>query len=65
MDPGLRNASNDPHHDPRTARLLEAQGDPPGESDYIGAFGKENWLEEWTVFGPETEYAIRDVDDAN
>ena len=27
---------------------------------YIGAFGrKDNWLEEWTVFGPESVYDVR------
>ena len=37
---------------------------PPfdGELDttaqYVGAFGDSNWLEEWTVFGPESAYEI-------
>ena len=25
---------------------------------YVGAFGKENWLEEWTFFGPEQDYEV-------
>ena len=44
--------------------------DPDGEEseelaepDYIGAFGKdENWLEEWTFFGPEADYDTREAD---
>lgn len=33
----------------------------PDEGDgYIGAFGrKENWLDGWTVFGPESVYGLR------
>ena len=52
----LRNAGTDPNHDPRPENLLEAQASPPGEADYIGAFGSENWLEEWTVFGLDDLY---------
>ena len=54
---GLRNAGSDSNHDPRPRRLLEAQGSPPGEANYFGAFGEQNWLEEWTVFGREQDYA--------
>ena len=58
QDPRLRSANSNPNHDPRPAQLLQAQADPPGEDDYIGAFDKdENWLEEWTVFGLEADYA--------
>ncbi len=33
---------------------------PEEGEGYIGAFGREeNWLEEWTVFGPESVYDIR------
>ena len=31
---------------------------------YIGAFHwDENWLDEWTVFGPESLYDLRERDD--
>ena len=37
----------------------------PKAPNYIGAFGeKENWLEEWTFFGPESDYDPRRVDDS-
>ena len=37
---------------------------PDDREGYIGAFGgKENWLEEWTVFGPESSYGTRERDD--
>ena len=26
--------------------------------DYGGAFGKRNWLEEWTFFGPEQDFQL-------
>ena len=26
--------------------------------DYTGAFGKRNWLEEWTFFGPEEDFQL-------
>ena len=55
----LRNADTDPNHDPRPKRLQEVLLDSHGEAAYIGAFGEENWLEEWTVFGPESEYGPR------
>ena len=25
---------------------------------YVGAFGKKNWLEEWTFFGAEQDYEV-------
>ena len=31
-------------------------GGAPGSPGYIGAFGEEYWLEEWTSFGPESDY---------
>ena len=33
-------------------------------AEYIGAFGDSNWLEEWTVFGPEQEYDTPGTDGA-
>ena len=44
---------------PSTKRmpLVPPAGDGrPSEERYIGAFGEENWLDEWTVFGPESDY---------
>ena len=55
----LRNAGTDPNHDPRPKGSLEALEDSDGEAAYVGAFGEENWLEEWTVFGPESVYDLR------
>ena len=57
QSPQLRNAGTDPNHDPCPETLRPAQGDRPGDADYVGAFGEENWLEEWTVFGLEADYA--------
>ena len=62
--PLLRNAGTDPNHDPRPKRLLKAQEDPPGEADYVGAFGEDNWLEEWTVFGLESDYVPQNTEDS-
>ena len=37
---------------------------PEEGEGYIGAFGREeNWLEEWTVFGPESAYDLRERSD--
>ena len=52
----LRNAGTDPNHDPRPKGSLEALEDSDDEAAYVGAFGEENWLEEWTVFGLEADY---------
>ena len=47
-----------PNPDPRPkpdSPALKAAGE-----GYLGAFGrKDNWLEEWTVFGPESAYDPR------
>lgn len=34
-------------------------------ADYVGAFNSRNWLEEWTRFGPESEYAQPGADTAS
>ena len=37
-----------------------------GGVGYVGAFGKtENWLEEWTLFGKESDYDTRETNDAD
>ena len=58
-DPQLRDERWFANPDPRPKA-----GSPALHSDgegYIGAFGrKENWLEGWTVFGPESAYDTRE-----
>ena len=61
-DPKLRDVRDFPNPDPRPKANSPALTDE-GEG-YIGAFGrKENWLEEWTEFGPESEYDLRERDE--
>ena len=61
-DPKLRDVRDFPNPDPRPKANSPALADE-GEG-YIGAFGtKENWLEEWTVFGPESVYDLRERDE--
>ena len=61
-DPKLRDVRHFPNPDPRPKAKSPALADE-GEG-YIGAFGtKENWLEEWTVFGPESAYDLRERDE--
>ena len=73
-DPQLRNVRWEANPDPRPAAgspALLAPTPPSASSDagetapgeqYIGAFGAENWLEEWTFFGPESDYDTREAD---
>ena len=64
LKPGSRALKED---DPELPQAADGEADPdgeeseePAEPDYIGAFGKdENWLEEWTLFGPEADYDTR------
>ncbi len=57
--PDLRDVRYFANPDPRPKPDSPALADE-GEG-YIGAFGrKDNWLEEWTVFGPESEYDPRE-----
>ena len=58
-DPKLRDVRDFANPDPRPKADSPALAD---EGDgYIGAFGRtENWLEEWTVFGPESVYDLRE-----
>ena len=73
-DPKLRNVRYEANPDPRPksgSPALERGDDeePPAEGEastndaYIGAFGEENWLEEWTFFGPESDYDVPQSDD--
>ena len=60
--PKLRDVRDIANPDPRPKANSPALTDE-GEG-YIGAFGKdENWLEEWTVFGPESAYDLREPSD--
>ncbi len=60
-DPWLLDIRYGANPDPRprngSAALRPADG-----AAYIGAFGAENWLEEWTSFGPEPDYDTREAD---
>ena len=62
-NPKLRDVRDFANPDPRPKANSPALPDE-GEG-YIGAFGKdENWLEEWTVFGPESVYDLRNTEDS-
>ncbi len=39
------------------AAVPPSNGTLDTSAQYIGAFAGENWLEEWTFFGPESEYS--------
>ena len=56
--PDLRDVRYFANPDPRPKPDSPALADE-GEG-YIGAFGEDNWLEEWTVFGPESLYDPRE-----
>ena len=70
-DPELRNmryeANPDPRPMPGSAALDPAiAAIPPTscalspQSQFLGAFGDSNWLEEWTFFGAELDYLVGD-----
>ncbi|MCY4597399.1 MAG: SwmB domain-containing protein [Bryobacterales bacterium] len=69
-DPQLRNMRYEANPDPRPMPGSAALGPdvaavPPADSalsnsQFLGAFGEENWLEEWTFFGPESDYLTED-----
>ena len=72
-DPQLRDvrwfANPDPRPKPSSPALKQEPEEQPGEGEgtpgYIGAFGTdENWLEQWTVFGSESDYDPRISDDS-
>ena len=66
-DPRLRDVREFPNPDPRPKADSPALWElppldrlPAPGRNYIGAFDdRENWLEEWTVFGPESVYDLR------
>ena len=61
-DPKLRDVRDFANPDPRPKPSLTVLTDEL--KCCIGAFDtKENWLEEWTVFGPESVYDLRERDD--
>ena len=66
-DPDLIDVRHGANPDPRPrsgskVRKLGTAATPPFDSllsraaDYVGAFGRHNWLEEWTFFGAERDY---------
>ena len=65
--PALVNVRFEANPDPRPmlgspALVIGNAATPPGagsldtSAQFIGAFGDENWLEEWTFFGSEIDY---------
>ena len=65
-DPKLRDTRLFANPDPRPKADSPAlKQDGAAQPAYIGAFGKDlNWLEEWTVFGPEQDYGPHEADGA-
>jgi hypothetical protein len=60
-DPWLLDIRDGANPDPRPRSGSPALS-PAGEAAYIGAFGKVNWLEEWTLFGAEPGHDRRGAD---
>ena len=59
-DPKLRDVRDFPNPDPRPKTPLPVVTLRDDWTCCIGAFGTmENWLESWTVFGPESAYDLR------
>ena len=67
--PLLVNTRYEGNPDPRPevgseALMVGAAATPPGamnldtSAQFVGAFGAENWLEEWTFFGDEIDYDV-------
>ncbi|MDE0265329.1 MAG: hypothetical protein OXJ37_23210 [Bryobacterales bacterium] len=70
-DPDLLDIRYEANPDPRPrsgspARRLGNAMMPPfdrrfsRDGQFVGAFGRKNWLEEWTFFGPEGAYEVSD-----
>ena len=68
-DPDLLNVRYEANPDPRprsgspalrlgNAAVPPFNGEFSRSAHYVGAFGKKNWLEEWTFFGAEQEYEV-------
>lgn len=68
-DPMLRNVRYEGNPDPRpkngspalefgVSAIPPSTGALTSTTEHIGAFGTKNWLEEWTFFGPESDYAV-------
>ena len=71
-DPMLRNVRYEGNPDPRpkngspalefgVAAIPPSDGTLSSTAEYIGAFGAKNWLEEWTFFGPESDYDVEET----
>ncbi len=69
QDPDLLNIRYEANPDPRprsgspTLRLGNGKMPPfdrrfSRDGLFVGAFGRTNWLEEWTFFGPEEDYEV-------
>ena len=70
VDPMLINVRYEANPDPRPmlgspVRRIGNAATPPGvkspfdsSAQFVGAFGEENWLEEWTFFGDEFDYDV-------
>ena len=67
--PMLVNVRYEANPDPRPmlgspALVIGGAATPPGdgsldtEAQFVGAFGAENWLDEWTFFGDEFDYDV-------
>ena len=72
-NPMLVSAAYQPNPDPRPrlnspALKVGAAAVPPSDglldtgAQHIGAFGDSNWLEEWTFFGPESDYRVPEAE---
>lgn len=72
-DPDLVNVRWEAGPDPRpwlqspalvagSAALAPSDGWFDPNADYVGAFSSRNWLEGWTFFGPESDYAPPEAD---
>ena len=68
-DPMLRNVRYEGNPDPRpkngspalefgVSAIPPTDGTLTSTAEYIGAFGTKNWLDEWTFFGPESDYDV-------
>ena len=67
-NPALRDVRDFANPDPRPKPSIDLVSwtldvDANRRAGYVGAFGwKQNWLEGWTVFGPESVYDLRNTE---